>query len=299
MQLKGTLYQFYKRQSILFRLIIINVAVFLAISIFDVIYSFGGISRQVYEWIHIQVGLPASFGLFIHKPWTIITYMFVHSTANIFHILFNMLMLYWFGRIFLDFRKEKKIIWIYIFGGISGGLLYMLAYSVIPVLAASRPEFGLIGASASVIAILVATAVLVPDYSVGVLLIGQVKLKYIAIILIIIDVISLKGNNTGGHFAHLGGAIYGLLYTLHIKGLLGFTQRIEFFLSRWKSIIRRDGVKTLRYKTVREKKEIKKEAHKAARDQEIIDRILDKISKSGYESLSEEEKDRLFNASKK
>ena len=295
----GAIYRFYKQQGVLLKLILINVFVFVVVSILDVIFKLSGHSDNIYISLHTAIALPASFSLFILKPWTIISYMFVHSTENIFHILFNMLMLFWFGRIFLEFQKEKKIVWLYIFGGISGGLFFMLAYTFIPVLAENRPPLGLVGASASVIAILIATAVLVPDYGVGLLLIGRVKLKYIALFLVVVDVISLSGSNSGGHFAHLGGAVYGLLYTMHIRGLIGITERIELLFNRWKRNSRRDGIRNLRYKPVNEKREAKKESRRMAEDQEIIDRILDKISRSGYDSLTEEEKNCLFNASKK
>jgi hypothetical protein len=206
----------------------------------------------------------------------------------------NMLMLYWFGKIFLVFLQQKKLLNIYIFGGLCGAALYLLAYQFVPMLKDNPPMLGMVGASASVIAIMIATATLVPDYKIMLLFIGEVKLKYVALFFLLIDLISLKGGNSGGHFAHLGGAVYGFLYIRYIRSNSPLALAITKIGDGIKGWFRKDA-SYIRYKKV-------KTTHKKASSgpsQGEIDVILDKIAVSGYESLTDKEKEMLFNASKK
>jgi len=165
----------------------------------------------VLQWI----GVPASIPNLLLKPWTIFTYMFVQE--GFWHLFFNMIWLYWFGKIFMEFMPGRKIYIIYLIGGISGALTFILAYNIFPVFQDSIHLSTTIGASASVLAITIATAVLVPDYTVNLLFIGPVKIKYIAIFTVILDVLMIRSGNAGGHFAHIGGAISGALYILFIR----------------------------------------------------------------------------------
>lgn len=287
--------QLFKNKDIVFRLIIINVLIFLIISIIDVTFSLFSLPENIFNNIWNQLSLSAIPVEVLHKPWTLLTYMFMHSTPNIFHILINMLMLYWFGKIFLVFLSEKKLLNIYIFGGLSGALIYLLAYQFVPMLRDNPPMLGMVGASASVMAIMIATATLVPDYKIMLLLIGEVKLKYVALIFILIDLLSLKGGNSGGHFAHLGGVIYGFLYIRYIRSNSPLSNFIEKKVDSIKGLFKTKDKDYIRYKKV---KIIPKKRPSDASQQEI-DIILDKIAASGYESLTDREKELLFNASKK
>jgi membrane associated rhomboid family serine protease len=291
-------YRYYRQQSMLFNLILANVAVFIVVELVDVVYVLFNLPHNQFYIFWNYLSLSGTPSFFITRPWTLVTYMFMHDENNIMHILFNMLLLYWFGRIYLDFRKEKTILWLYLFGGIAGGLAFILAYQIIPVLKIHIPELGLVGASASVTAIMMATAFLVPDYGVNLFLIGKVKLKYIAMALVVIDIISLKGTNSGGHFAHLGGAIYGMLYTLNLRGRLWPLNQAAGFISGIINRLNKKNIREIPFMKVKEKS-VKNTQDSLNEKQEIIDIILDKISKSGYDSLTDEEREKLFNASRK
>jgi membrane associated rhomboid family serine protease len=246
---------------------------------------------HVLNWIAV----PASVPNLILKPWTLITYMFVQE--GFWHLFFNMIWLYWFGKIFLEFRPGNKIYTIYFIGGISGALAFILAYNIFPVFQETIQLSTTIGASASVLAITIATAVLVPDYSVNLLFIGPVKIKYIALFSIILDVLLIRSGNAGGHFAHLGGAISGALYILFIRNNLA--QKIGFV--QLKSAFTKSVKKKPLHKVHSNRKPLSDEEYNRQKvlKQKKIDLILDKISRSGYSSLSAEEKDILFNSSKK
>lgn len=287
--------QLLKNNDIVFKLIIINVIVFLIISIIDVAFTLFSLPEDIFNNFWNFLSLSAIPAEILTKPWTLISYMFMHSTSNIFHILINMLMLYWFGKIFLVFLQPKKLLNIYIFGGLSGAAVYLLAYQTIPMLSNNPPLLGMVGASASVMAIMIATATLVPDYKIMLLLVGEVRLKYVALIFILFDLLSLKGGNSGGHFAHLGGVIYGFLYIRYLRSNSPLSNFIDKYSKSITSLFKRKDKNYLKYKNV--KTEPKKKP--SGTSQKDIDIILDKISVSGYESLSDTEKELLFNASKK
>ena len=284
-----------KNKDIVFRLILINVVIFLVISIIDVTFSLFNLSENSFNNIWNQLSLSAVPAEVLRKPWTLITYMFMHSTSSIFHILINMLMLYWFGKIFLVFLQQKKLLNIYIFGGLCGAFMYLVAYQSVPMLRDQPPILGMVGASASVIAIMIATATLVPDYKIMLLFIGEVKLKYVALIFILIDLISLKGGNSGGHFAHLGGAIYGFLYIRFIRSNSALSNYIEKTAGKVTGLFKNKDKTYIKYKKV---KSVPKQKSSGT-SQHNIDSILDKIAISGYESLTDHEKELLFNESKK
>jgi len=246
--------------------------------------------KVVIDWI----GVPASFQSLMLKPWTLLTYMFVQE--EFFHLFFNMIWLFWFGKIFMEFRPGRKIYTIYFLGGFSGALAFMAAYNIFPVFQNSIQNAVTIGSSASVLAITVATAVLVPSYSVNLMFIGSIKIKYIAIFTILLDVLMIRSGNAGGHFAHLGGAVSGALYILFIRNnvahLLGFSSLKKLNLNPF----RRTPLRKVHSKS----KPLSDEEYnrQKALKQQKIDNILEKISRSGYTSLSAEEKDILFNSSK-
>ena len=194
----------FKRGDSLTKLIYINVGVFLITSILHVL-SFLFMVNSV-EFLNYFT-LPASISYFIKKPWSIITYMFLHQ--NFIHLLFNMLWLYFGGQIFLSFFDNKKLISTYVLGGISGAVLFIISFNLFPVFASTLPNAVAVGASASVLAIIMAISTKSPNYSIRLFLIGNIKLKHIAIVSIVLDILSIPQGNAGGHIAHLGGAFWG------------------------------------------------------------------------------------------
>jgi membrane associated rhomboid family serine protease len=291
--------RFIKVRSALSRLVVINVAVWLGINLIRVVaYLFQTPDTPLEEiWIlNIQqwLAVPAGFNLWISKPWTPFTYMFLH--IDFWHLFFNMLWLYWFGKIFLEFLSNGKMIVVYIIGGIAGAIIFMLAFNFFPAFSASLGSASALGASASVLAIVVATSMMVPEYTVNLLFVGQVKIKYIALITIALDIFMLRSSNAGGHFAHLGGALAGLLYILAIRSKL-----ITGYFNLVNSKVFRKFRKS-KFKTVyTSPKPLTDEEYNVlkARHQKRIDGILDKIAKSGYKSLTEDEKEFLFKFSNK
>ena len=236
------------------------------------------------NWIVLHVSMPPYLPNLLYKFWTPFTYMFAH--AEFFHILWNMLWLFWMGRIFEDFLNRRQFTFAYLAGGLAGALLFIAAFNLLPAfsdnVALSPP---LIGASASVMAIVVATATLLPDYTIMLLLIGPVRLKWLAIVYIVLDIIGIL-DNPGGSFAHLGGAILGFVFIKQLQKGNDWSKLFEK-----KPMLRVVKNHTLKRDTPKTDKDIP--------DQELIDRLLDKISQSGYDSLSKKEKEQLFNASKK
>jgi membrane associated rhomboid family serine protease len=274
-------YKVFQSGNRLFLFIGINVLVFLAINLVLVGEVLSGDSREITGFIVRQIAMPAYVPALLPKFWTIIAYMFGHE--KFFHILFNMLWLYFLGRIFLDFLNQKQFTFLYFAGGISGALFFIIFYNVFPVFKDVLPGATLLGASASVMAIVVATATLLPDYTISLVFLGPVKLKYIALVYVLLDILGIAGGNPGGSIAHLGGALIGFIY---IKQLRGGNDWSKMFVKKPKLTVVKKGNPTTVKKT-------------SLPDQEIIDTILDKISKSGYDSLSKKEKEQLFNASKK
>ena len=194
--------QQFRQGSVLLKLIYINVAIFLLLRLTWVVLMLFNIDGYV---ILPFIEMPSTPYEFITHPWTLLTYMFVHY--DVWHILFNMLGLYWFGQIFLMSFSEKQMVGLYLLGGIAGGLLYLLSYNLFPYF--DGKEGLMCGASASIIAIVVATAFRMPDYKVNLLFLGAISLKYIALVTIVIDLLSVTSANGGGHIAHLGGALLG------------------------------------------------------------------------------------------
>ncbi len=285
----------FRKGNIYIQLIYINVGVFIVTTLTQVLlqlfnHSPGGFT----EWIE----LPASFTRFILQPWSLISYMFIH--AGLLHILFNMLWLYWFGSLFLTFFSAKHLRGVYILGGVFGGALYMIAYNVFPYFRPLVEYSFMLGASASVLAIVAATAYREPNYPIRLFLLGTIRLKYLALIVIGADLLFVTSDNAGGHIAHLGGAIAGLCFAAGLQRGWDFTSWINKILDGGISLFsfsHRKPKMKVHYNNEREK-EYNYNAQKKAQSEEI-DRILDKLKKSGYESLTTEEKKSLFDASKR
>ncbi len=271
------------------RLLIINIGLFLVLRIVNAISRL--FLAPIFEFVDVAdvLSIPASLSLFITKPWTIITYMFFHWEIS--HILFNMLWLYWMGRIFQEYLGNKKLLNTYLIGGLSGAIFFIAAYNLFPLFSGSLPSAYALGASASVLAITVAAATLVPDYKINLLFFGAVSLKWIALASILLDLVNVSGSNAGGHIAHLGGALYGFIYIKRLQKGQDLTAWLTNFFDRFFS--------GSRMKVAHKKKKMDEEfiLDKKAK-QERMDEILDKISKSGYGSLTQEEKNFLFKVSK-
>ncbi|MDR2234401.1 MAG: rhomboid family intramembrane serine protease [Tannerella sp.] len=274
------------------KIIYINVGIFLLCGLINVVnqlFQLGGMSFMEYLY------MPSSYTLFLYRPWTILTYMFLH--ADIWHILFNMLWLYWFGRIFLQFFNERQFGGLYLSGGIVGAVFFLISYNLFPYFRnMPSPQF-LMGASASVMAIVFAVSFYRKDYEISLLFLGRIKLIYLALFTLAIDLISVTSENAGGHIAHLGGALFGILFATQIlrgKDLTVFVNRLIDNIVNWRKRRR------VKMKVVYRKTETDAEYNMRKRNEtEMMDEILDKIKRSGYQSLTTEEKRILFNASNK
>ncbi len=280
----------WKTNGMVFRLILVNVAVFLLIRVAALVIMFTPIDfSPILNW----VTLPPSFNGLTHEPWTLLTYMFCHY--DIFHILFNMLWLYWFGQLFTMLCTQKQLLVLYFYGGIAGALLYLSLATTTPWIGGG----GLLGASAAIMAIVIATAVINPDYQISLLLIGYVKLKWVAVVTFVLFLLGIAGDNAGGDVAHIGGAIIGAIYGLAYRKGVDITRPVNRLL---------DWIFSLNFKpSFNSHSNKRNQTHQKSTqsssttsngvDMARIDSILDKIKKSGYQSLSNEEKKILFEAS--
>ena len=285
------------------RIIYINIAVFVVLRLIGITgFLFGFDASSIISYVE----LPSSPIKFLHQPWTIITYMYAHY--DILHILFNMLWMWWFGQLFLQFFSPRQLTGLYFVGGIGGGLLYMLAYNLLPVFAWQQGL--LLGASASIIAIVVATAVYAPDYKVGLLFFGSVSIKWIAIVTIFLDFLSITSANAGGHISHIGGAIVGLAFTLSLRRgfdiTAWFNAIIDFIVNTWRRITGSGNNFSIGSAHRRKRRRQPTPppppptgSGMSPEDERILDEILRKIKMSGYSALTEDEKERLFNVSRK
>ncbi|OFX22158.1 MAG: rhomboid family intramembrane serine protease [Bacteroidetes bacterium GWA2_31_9b] len=283
--------QSFKSGSSLTKLIYINLSIFLIVRLFDVFLKLFTIESgfSLVTWLAV----PADISILIHRPWTVISYMFLHF--DFLHILFNMLWLYWFGQIFLHYFDNKKLLSVYIVGGIAGAFVYILTFNIFPLFTEILPVSFALGASASVIAIVIAVSVYAPNHTIYLLFFGAVKLKYIALATILIDVISIASTNAGGHLAHLGGAFFGYFYILQYKKGKNLTKYFDRIMDMLFSVFKpRPKIKVSYRRPVDDIEYNKSKVQKQAE----IDKILDKIAKSGYDSLSKQEKETLFKNSK-
>lgn len=278
------------------KLIYVNGAVFLIFKLIDVFaFLFRPEGHTIINPIKYFV-LPANTDVLTYRPWTAVSYMFLHE--DFLHILFNMLWLWWFGKIFIQYLGNRKILPVYLIGGLAGALFFILAFNIFPVYERVLDQSFALGASASVIAIVIAISLYKPDLSLNLMFLGSVKLKYIALVTIIIDVLSIPSMNSGGHIAHLGGAAFGAIYALQIRKGKNIMKWFESLIEWVVNPKPRMRVKKPTYK--KKAKDLKDEDYNFEKNkhQAEIDRILDKISKSGYESLNREEKEKLFNTGK-
>jgi membrane associated rhomboid family serine protease len=290
--------ELFQKGNMLIRLIYINTGVFLILTLMTVFFQlFNKVPANVLRLVE----LPASFSRFIEHFWTLITYMFIH--INILHLLFNMLWLYWFGSMFLYFFSAKHLRGLYVIGGIFGGIVYLIAYNVFPYFQPVVAYSSMIGASASVLAIVVAVACREPNHPVRLFLLGSIRLKYIALMVVIFDLLSITSTNSGGHIAHLGGAFAGYCFAAGLSKGIDITgwmnKLIDGLLALFnKTTYRRKRKPSMKaYHYTQRTPDYEYNANKKAQS-ERVDKILDKLKRSGYESLTTEEKKRLFDAGK-
>lgn len=284
----------YKNGDVLVKLLFINIAVFLILKVIGIIFLLFDI--KAVDLITF-LGVPSELSQLLNRFWTLFSYMFVHE--QFWHLLFNMLWLYWFGRIFLQYFSGRTLGSLYILGGFAGAFLYVFAFNTIPYFVGMGHSW-MIGASAAVMAIVMGASFYRPNVKLNLLLLGQVKIVYIAIGVFLIDFLSLgSGTNEGGHVAHIGGAIAGYIFAWQYRNghdITGWVSKILDGLANLTKPRRKKPKMNVEYR--RKETDMEYNERKYS-EQAEIDAILDKLKKSGYSNLSPEEKKKLFDASKK
>lgn len=279
----------FRKGNTLHKLIYLNLGLFLTVQIVRIILFLSNSYDLFGEFLNF-LALPASLEVFGRRPWTLITYMFLH--VDFIHILMNLLWLYWFGTLFIQELGLKKLLSTYILGGLTGGLLYVIFYNVFPVFEPVKAGSIALGASASVMAVVVATATYQPERRMHLVFIGPVKIMYIALVMFIVTSMVDFSVNTGGKIAHIGGALMGFLFAFYYKRgkdiSKGFDRMMDSIATWFKP--RKDNLK-VSYKRPADDIEYNKQKKE---EQKEVDEILDKISKAGYDSLSAREKELLF-----
>ena len=278
----------FKEGSALTKLIYINLGVFLIVKIIGVVLYLSGNPNILPDLLSV----PSDISEILKRPWTPVTYMFLHT--GFIHILFNILGLYWFGKLFLYRLDGDKLISLYLLGGLTGAVFYVVAYNLFPVFNAVNGL--LLGASASIFAILVAIAFYDPNQEIHLSFIGTFRLKYIALFYVLLSVIGISTSNPGGNIAHLGGAFWGWFYIFQLgkgkdmgAGLVKILNKIADVLA---GIFKpRNNLKVTFKQPPRDDHEYNKLKNA---EQEEVNRILEKIAKAGYDSLTKQEKELLF-----
>lgn len=279
-------------------LIYLNLIVFVAVLLINALaFLFNHPEFDIVKWLAI----PSNPKELLQKPWTVITYMFTHK--SFFHILFNLLVFFWFGKLFLQYLSQRQLLGVYVLGGLAGALFFILAFNIFPAFTSVRSGAYALGASASIMAVVIAIAILIPNQRVYMLFFGQVKLIYLAIIVVLLDVLSIPVGNAGGHIAHLGGALVGYVFVLRYRKGKDITIWISRFLNGVKEFFKpsknvkiKPGKKKTQHK--RPETDMEYNSRKKA-EQDEVDKILEKVAQSGYSSLTQDEKDKLFRMSNK
>lgn len=275
----------FQNLSIAEKLIAINVAVYILVGLISFLFQVP--SYWFTKWFH----LPQNFTDWIFKPWTIVSYAFIHG--GLWHLVFNMLMLFYVSRLFLNLFTVRQFINVYFLGAIAGGLFFVLAYNVFPVF--MQKDTALVGASAAVMAILIFIATYMPNTEVMVFMF-RIKLWHIGLFFVVLDLVLIPSNNAGGRIAHLGGSLLGYLYASQLRQGVdigaGFGKLIDGVTNLFARKRKQPFTKV--YKSPKPKSTVTRRKPEPSEKQQKIDAILDKISKSGYDSLSQEEKDFLF-----
>jgi membrane associated rhomboid family serine protease len=286
--------QSFRRGTILHKLIYLNLGLFLAVQIVRIALFLSN-SRELFPGFLNYLAVPANLEVLARRPWTLISYMFLH--VDFIHILFNLLWLYWFGTVFIQELGLKKLLSTYLLGGLAGGILYVISYNLFQVFEGVRGESIALGASASVMAVVVAAATYQPDRRMHLILIGPVKIVYIAVIMFILTSMVDFSVNTGGKIAHIGGALAGFLIAYYYRRGKDITKGFERFMDSVATWFKPKERMKVTYKRAAQQKHPADDMEynkQKVEEQKEIDRILDKISKAGYDSLSAREKEMLF-----
>ena len=278
--------------SILKKLIFINIAVFILIRLLGILLLL--FNLQDFP-ILLYLQLPASPMALLSRPWTLFTYMFTHFEFLL--ILFNMLWLYWFGELFLQVFNERQLGGLYVLGGLAGALLFVVSYNLFPYFQEVASFSFLMGASASVMAIVFAISFYRKEIEIHLLLFGRIKLIYLALFTFVIDLLAMTSDNAGGHIAHIGGALFGIWFASRYAQGKDLTAPINRLIDKLVNLGKRKPKMSVTYGG-RSNKDWEYNARKQQQAANI-DAILDKLKRSGYGSLSADEKKQLFDASKK
>ena len=289
MSFKDDVIKSFQEGSLLTKLIYVNVGMYVLLALVQVIGKLFQLDITWMSWIFM---IPSEWSTFLHHPWTLLTYMFSHT--GFVHLICNVLMLYWFGQLFMTFFNQRDLVGVYLLGGMVGGLTYLLAFNIVPYYVQHGPNF-LLGASASVMAIVVSTAVISPDYRVRIPLIGSVKIEWVAVATVLISLLSITSANAGGELAHLGGALAGYLFAKAYKKNKNIVGWINTLLDKLTNLLKKRPSMNVSYENPSSVRETDEEynARKKQKNDEI-DRILDKIKQSGYDSLTSDERKKLF-----
>ena len=282
----------FQKGNTLHKLIYLNLGLFLIVQIVRIILFLSN-SYDLFGNFLNYLAVPSNLDVLSTRPWTLVTYMFLH--VDFIHILFNLLWLYWFGTVFIQDLGLKKLLSTYLLGGFSGGLLYVIFYNLFPVFSQVRDSAVALGASASVMAVVVAAATYRPERRMHLILIGPVKIVYIALVMFILTSMVDFSVNTGGKIAHIGGALMGFLISYYYKKGKDITRGFERIMDRVATWFK-PGKQNMKVTHKRPSDDIEYNTQKAT-EQKEIDLILDKISKAGYDSLSTREKELLFKMS--
>ena len=291
---------FAKRNNGLIQLIWLNVAVYVVMIMVWVSTNIVTHSSGLFDSGLSYLSLKPAFGTFLYRPWTIFSYAFLHTIVPL-HLLFNMLLLYWFGGIIQEYLGSRRLVNLYILGAFFGGLLALMVFNLVPFYR-SVADVSIIGASGSVMAIMFAAATLMPDYTFFIFLIGPVRIKYIAFFYFLLSLAGTVGTNAGGEIVHLGGAFLGYIYIKQLQAGRDWGTPIDATVEFFQNLFKRSEKPSI--KVVHRQKETAfgsspSSVGNAYPDDDEVDEILDKISRSGYESLTKEEKQKLFKASQK
>ncbi len=292
----------YHTGNMVTRIIMVCVALFVAIGLIRVFSQ--GVSTSdssAYRWFLDLITVPSTWLGMLKEPWSLITYMFLHE--GFWHLLWNMLWFYIFGRIFGDLLGDQRVLPLYLLAGLSGALAFLIYASMV-----GQPMGHLIGASAAVSGVVIASAVVAPDYMIRLILLGNIPIKYIAVFRIVMDLLSLAGDNAGGSVSHLGGVAFGWIFVWQLRQGTDLTSPLQSLIAKIRNWFssptgsradrRRKAQSRRSMKVVHQKSEPRDKSGKARsapKDdiQTKMDRILDKINEKGMDGLTQEEKDFL------
>ena len=276
------------KNSTLVNLIYINIGVFLAAKLIGIVCTLFNLnSFSALSYLH----LTAQINLLLKQPWSVLTYMFLHT--DFFHLFFNMICLYGFGKLFLNYFSQKQLVGLYLLGGLGAGICFIAAYNIFPYFENAVNKSFLLGASGSIMAIILAIALYIPNFEIQLLFIGKIKLKWIAMAMILISVFNTTSSNAGGEFAHIGGALIGIIYMYIYKKGKDIVSPINKLIDKITTLCKPKP-------KIKFSKQPKSDAfynQQRKNDQQTLDTILDKVKKSGYSSLSDKEKKQLFDTS--